>query len=731
MQADNAPIAHTWLFNFILDHFNLEELKTLCFELGVHYDDLPGDERRGKTRELILYLERSHKIDMLRTRLEVLYPDAYQAAYDASAPEAQLDLEVIPELANYLPPGSCMDQAHNARFTGRVTALRKLARHLLDPSRPTAIANISGIPGVGKTELAVEFALRYGPRFAGGVFWIDCADEVSIVDKIGQCAAALAGTLQIETQPSDVRAAFVRREWTQRERPLIIFDNCEDPGALEQWRPKTGTWRLIITSRNTSWPTELEILPLRLEKMGIRESVQLLACYLSISRYPGLPTDPRTLAAEHADLEARLRAIAAELGHLPLALRLAGSYLNDQRGVSLDEYLRLLGQPGLLEHESMEWFDTRRGTRRHVGRTFALSYDKLQPQYNLIDRLAVGLLARAACFAPGEAIPADLLFATVSERATAKASALRRLRDLGLIEVEEGATSAEDVVRMHQLLARFVNEAGVDDTARSAVEDAVLTVGRTLADKDDARPLGTWLVHLRRLTAAAADRMDKRAAALYVLLGELLYQSGAYAAAESAFAQACAILEATPDAEPAELVECLNDLGAALSEQGRTDEARDAYTRALTLSERALGPDHAHTLGALSNLGELEHGLRNLDAAAGYYERALDAARLALGNDDMITAAVLHNSGMLQRDLGDPEAARAFLSEALAIRERLLPPDHSHTLLTRYWLARTLLDLGERDAARDQLTAALQVSRARHGDDDDLTRAIEKYLSWE
>jgi formylglycine-generating enzyme required for sulfatase activity len=57
----------TYLHHLIVEGFDLEELRTLCFDLGVRYDDLRGDTLSGKTRELILLLGRRHQLeDLLR-----------------------------------------------------------------------------------------------------------------------------------------------------------------------------------------------------------------------------------------------------------------------------------------------------------------------------------------------------------------------------------------------------------------------------------------------------------------------------------------------------------------------------------------------------------------------------------------------------------------------------------------------------------------------------------------
>jgi hypothetical protein len=109
-------------------------------------------------------------------------------------------------------------------------------------------------------------------------------------------------------------------------------------------------------------------------------------------------------------------ALAKELGDLPLALQLAGSYLAQFARTTVATYLAELTSDVILKHPSLQGkYDADLSLTahdRHVGRTFLVSYQHLDPT-NATDVLAIALLARAGCLAPGEPIPLDLLLATV------------------------------------------------------------------------------------------------------------------------------------------------------------------------------------------------------------------------------------------------------------------------------------------------------------------------------
>ena len=75
------------LYEFILAHYSMSELKDLCFYLGVVYDDLDGEARKDKARELVEYMARRRRLDDLRAVLGQQRPEQYGAAFPMPAVE--------------------------------------------------------------------------------------------------------------------------------------------------------------------------------------------------------------------------------------------------------------------------------------------------------------------------------------------------------------------------------------------------------------------------------------------------------------------------------------------------------------------------------------------------------------------------------------------------------------------------------------------------------------------
>lgn len=245
----------------------------------------------------------------------------------AQALLASMPLDDVPTPAP-LPRGSRMPLSPNALFVGRDAQLRTLAAALQRGSS-CVIAAATGLGGVGKSQLAAEFAHRYGQYFAGGVFWLSFADPAGVLTEVAASGTGL-GLPGWEALPLPAQAARVRELWHAPLPRLLVFDNCEDEALLDAWRPTSGGARVLITSRRPYWDPTLGVQALPLDVLARPQSIALLRGFR-----PELP-------AAAADLDA----LAAELGDLPLALHLAGSTLRRYaHALSPAQYLARLRAP--------------------------------------------------------------------------------------------------------------------------------------------------------------------------------------------------------------------------------------------------------------------------------------------------------------------------------------------------------------------------------------------------
>jgi hypothetical protein len=337
-----------------------------------------------------------------------------------------------------LPPGSRMPIGRNPLFVGRSELLQSLREYCAVDG---ATVILTGMGGIGKTQLAAEFAYQAGDQFPGGVYWLNFADPAAVPREIAACgcAAALDRNPQFASLPLLDQIDIVLAAVQQHEPCLLIFDGCEDEALLQRWRPYGGRSRIIVTSRRGMWDSTLDATVIPLSPLLRAESLALLRKH-------------RPDLAAH---DPALDALAAELGDHPLALHLAGRYLAYYRSVlSPAAYLNQLRSHGLSHCSLAGGGPSPTGHAQHIRTMLAWSWEQLAP-HDPVDRLAIQLLDRLADLGSGELIERDLLVAT--HDAMLVMSALNRLVALGLVEHTADTKSFEwDLFRVHPLVAAFV-----------------------------------------------------------------------------------------------------------------------------------------------------------------------------------------------------------------------------------------------------------------------------------
>ena len=497
----------------------------------------------------------------------------------------KLPVNKIPTPAS-LPKGSRFPSIRpNPLFVGREEELKKLAGLLKKGESPGTIgqvAVVTGMGGIGKTQLASEFAHRYGQFFAGGVFWLSFSEPELIPSEVTACGAP------DDKRPFDIRMKQVLSDWQSRIPRLLIFDNCEDTHLLMKWRPPAGGSRVLITSQQNSWNSDLAVKELPLGHLERSESIALLRGV----REDLNPDDPD------------LNLIAAKLGDLPLAMHMAGSYLHTYRQViTPSEYLEALPKPGHLKQRILkggEFSPTRYDLK--IRRTFLIAMERLDPESDT-DRLAVDLLKRIACFAPGEVIPRELIMTSGGKEevdTTVYWDGVNRLQGLGLVEENESGN-----VRMHKLVACIVRDTLPDEDALAQVEQAVSAATSDANKSGDHARMQPLLTHLKHLTDQALKRMDEQAAKLSSNLGYYLGTIADYSGAQLYFEEALKIRRNVLGEEHPDTASSLDSLGTLLKAMGKYEGARSYFEQALKIRRKVQGKEHPHTATSFNNLDYL------------------------------------------------------------------------------------------------------------------------------
>jgi hypothetical protein len=213
----------------------------------------------------------------------------------------------------------------NDFFTGREEVLSKLHATLKAEGRAAIKQAISGLGGIGKTATAIEYAHRHAEEYAC-VLWTGAESESALTSGF----AALAPHLGLPfSEKTDEQVAAVRTWLTQHPGWLLILDNADTPKIVADFLPSRLTGAVLLTSRATNFDAVGNLSPIALDVMAAEEALAFLK---ERTQRPTL-SEAETQAA---------KALAEELGHLPLALEQAAAFVKKNR-VSFGKYLELYG----------------------------------------------------------------------------------------------------------------------------------------------------------------------------------------------------------------------------------------------------------------------------------------------------------------------------------------------------------------------------------------------------
>jgi tetratricopeptide (TPR) repeat protein len=617
----------------------------------------------------------------------------------------------------------------NPNFTGRAEDLAKLAAGFTAGQTVTVHA-LHGMGGVGKTQLATEFAHRHAGDY-DAVWWLN-AEEMALVPEQLALLAARLGVDPRSGEPEAVREALHAglahtRGW------LLVFDNAESTAVLRDWLPTAPlapgvAGHALVTTRRDGFDAYGRVVDL--DVLDLAESVDLLR-----TRVPDIGDD---IAAQ----------IAEELGRLPLALEQAAAYLNKTK-MPPAQYLALFRErtQDLIGRGTVSG----RGDNATIATLWDLSLSQLQDR----QPAAVQLLDICAYLAP-VAIPEDLFSHHPDPLPAPLDSACRDV--LAFTDVVEAVVDYSLAKRtpsglvFHRLVQAAIRARHatsethhqIEVPADSATEitrpmslikipadtqaPGLLALGLLRADApgevyDQPEDWPRWAVllpHVLAVTAHIHDEVTTCGSAsqcswLLNRAGTYLQTQGRYRDAEPLLRRGLAITEQAHGPNHPDVATRLNNLATVLQDLGDAAGARPLAERALAITERTEGLDHPDVAIRLNNLALVLHDLGDATGARLLAERALTITENVHGSDHPHVATRLNNLALVRRDLGDAAGARPLAERALTITENVHGLDHPHVAICLTTLALVRRDLGDAAGARPLAERAFTITENTHG----------------
>lgn len=598
---------------------------------------------------------------------------------------------------------SCWNVPHlrNVNFAGREDELKTLRESLLS----SGSASITGLGGIGKTELALEYVYRSAGGYRG-VWWLRAERQSTLLADY----AALATVLELTESKDKKQQELIKevKSWLNKHAGwLLIFDNANAPAQIQELLPTSQNHHIIVTSRMPHWETIS--MPLKLSVMTEVEARAFLVARTGLSN------------GEDASL------LAAALGSLPLALEQAAAYIKEC-GMTYSKYLSLLDveAPSLL----------RRGKPINYQHTIASTWNV---SFGYVRRKNPGamILLRAVAFLVPDAIPLNLLQKVsqflVSEETKYPQNevefydAVRLLGKLSLIAV------FNDQLSIHRLTQLVVREQ-MNLQERQQLVKAVLgaVTGEFQFNELDG---DTWRTSyelvpqcveiVRRALECSIHHNDL--ADLAHTAGKCLRNFEDLETAESILTSVIHVLR-SEDGDTKILTLCLNELAAVYMMWGRGEEALPLLQQALDLDKANFGSQSMHAAVRMTNIGVVyytthEHAKEQtkelLVNAIEMYQTALPIfEEHATDREGKLRLGTLNNNiGCVYNRLREFDKALEYLSKALEISQELNESDGYGSALTIMSIGTSYHGLGEYDKGVENHSKAIAMLQGLVGNE--------------
>ncbi|WP_327133545.1 FxSxx-COOH system tetratricopeptide repeat protein [Streptomyces sp. NBC_01343] len=557
----------------------------------------------------------------------------------------------------------------NPRFTGRNDVIGRLRAALADAPPGASTVTLLGLSGVGKTQVATEYAYRFASEY-DVVWWVPAEDRPTLRERLADLAPAMGLPRGAGSYGEQIRAVLeALRRGAPYSRWLVVFDGCDNPDDLTDLLP-SGAGDVIITSRNREWASRHTSL-LEVPLYARPESITFIR------------RRARRLTGEEADQ------LAEALEDYPLALDQTAGWLADSP-LTVGDYLALLRRR-LDSREAVTVSDD-----YPVPFPTALAILLNNVRENFPD--ALSLLRLFVFFAPGPVplrllreFPADdvpeQLAGLINDQIRWNA-ALNKLVQFSVVRleysdlaVEEGGGGLE-TVQLHRMVHGIVR----DDLSEEEAEPLSRAVRQVLAAADPGRPSDSrlWpryaelIPHLESSGVLTSSNPRIQTFLLHCL--RYLILAGEYRTCLRLAEQTDAVWRAMLGDDHDQVRELSYHYGGALRMLGHFKRAE---TLARSVADRLLaerGDRDLETLRATSTYAGVLLSTAKFDQARELLEHAFARYRELLGEDDSTTLNAENNVAVALRLLGRYQEAYDTDLDTLRRRERVLRVRHIATL---------------------------------------------------
>ena len=575
---------------------------------------------------------------------------------------------------------------------GREKELTQL-KAMLDSGENVAISAIAGIGGVGKTELATQYARRNWEEYKAIPWIVETIGDIrpnlfSYFLKLGiSVPEPLVGRPVGEQIQACWRQYLADVAVKDDEKILVVFDDISNLEAVKDAIPPFYPFRVLITTRMRNLdPNLVATLPL-----DVLEPAAALALLKSL-----LGENDRRIANQTKIAEQ----LCKWLEYLPLALELVGAYLANDPDLSLADFFEQLQRLGLDDDALQRSQITLNSAERGVKAAFALTWQKLAANSR---ETALLLSLFASWGIVWEVVEVTAIAEELNEIRTPLAKTKKELNE-GKKELYRyhllGFSEEKGFYNIHSLIHLFFKEQLAEQERFDllpVVSNPLLAIMQAVPQTptlEQITAVSPFIPHLEALAEDLAQSpagesfrqtylrqrqasiQDEGIFGIFTSLGWFYHGQGDYTSAEPWFEQCVEVVKSRLGDRHPDVADSLNNLAILYYFQGRYELVEPLYQEALALRKELLGERHPDVATSLNNLASLYYFQGRYELAEPLHQEALALYKNLLGERHPHVASSLNNLAILYKSQGRYELVEPLYQEALALRKELLGERH-------------------------------------------------------